>query len=461
MGDFGPPVPPVTTPDLSQSKQLDAIGERNSSLWAYIFATFWATFVSGLKAAITLLSGAFDEVISLIVPFLTASQGETTDGFYDLVAALLNDLLGVEVAGSDLSSAQDNRGRIGAMQQVGSDLFTALANEFIGNQPDAGAGSGPGGLPGTPGTPMTPDQGVAAAKAFIGFALSFSVRQGNVAVLTDALSVHLLGQIREYGEMMAENLGLGRLTRRALQPFIQTMISTPLQQALNQQYRPHVMDEKQLAMAYIRGNIDASDFTSRVQKMGFTDGDIQLLLEDTYTRLPLRHIFKLNETGFLSDSDAQKAIQTLGYNSSDIPLLRQATSLEEVASLDRQYAAHAESDLVSGAISLDTFNSDIDSTTLSAIEKQYWKRNGANRVVRQRKILSLAFYKKAYLDGQVSIDEVLTFMQKLGYTQDDIDLYEVELLSQQAEKKAAAAAKAAKAAAKAAAGTASSTPPAS
>jgi len=85
-----------------------------------------------------LLADGFDEFISLIVPFLTASQGATTSGFYDLVAQLLNDLLGVEVAGSDLSAAADERGRIGAMQQVGRDLFTALGNEFVGNQPDAG-----------------------------------------------------------------------------------------------------------------------------------------------------------------------------------------------------------------------------------------------------------------------------------------------------------------------------------
>jgi hypothetical protein len=448
MGDFGPQIPPVSTPDMAQSKQLEDVGTRQSSIWAYIWATLAANTSTILKAFITWLAGAFDELMSLIVPFLTASQGETTQGFYDLIAALLNDLLGVEVAGSDLSDAQDNRGRIGAMQQVGSDLFTALANEFLGNQPDSGEGEGPGGLPGDAGTPMTPAQGVAAAKAFIGFALSFSVRQGNVSVLTDALSVHLLGQIREYGEMMAENLGLGRLTRRALQPFIQTMISTPLQQALNQQYRPHVMDAKQVAMAYIRGEIDQGDYHDALALQGFKEDDITLMIEDTYTRMPLHHILKLNENNAISDTDAQARIQALGYSVADIPLLRIAINYEEIAALDRQELSHAMTDLYNGVITLDTFTSLVNSSSLGPVVKQAYLRNGANRVKSAHKALGLAFYKKAFLDGQVTIDEVLTELTKLGYGPDDQALYEVELLAELAAKKAKAAAAAAKAAAK-------------
>ena len=266
--------------------------------------------------------------------------------------------------------------------------------------------------------------------------------------LTDALSVHLLGAIREYGEMMAENLGLGRLTRRALQPFIQTLIATPLQQALNQQYRPHVMDEKQLAMAYIRGNLSLADFTTRMQLQGFIDTDIQLLLEDTFTRLPLHDIFQLNETGFLSDQDAQTYIMALGYSRADVPLLRQTALLNEVRALDNQYAKAAVTDFEHGILAQSDFETIIKGTTLPSLVQNQYIRNGENRKLVHRKSLTLAFYKSAFLDGQVTIDEVLTELQNLGYSTNDTALYEVELLSKLAEKKKAAAAKAAKAAAK-------------
>jgi hypothetical protein len=459
--DTGPDASPVTTPDQKALGKSRAQGQIAGG-WA---GNFWAVFASLpaeiLKAAITLTAAAFDEILSLIVPFLTASQGEQTDGFYNLVAGLLNDLLGVEVAGSDLSAAQNDRGRIGAMQQVGGDLFTALANEFIGNQPDAGEGGGPGGLPGTPGQPLTPDQGVKAAKAFIGFLLSFSVRQGNVAVLSDALSWHILGQIREYGEMMAKNLGLSRLGRRALQPFVQTLIATPLQQALNQQYRPHVMDSKQLASAFLRGEIDASDYRRRLTLQGFTDGDIQLLLSDTYTRIPLEDAFLLHENGVLTDSDFQARVAALGFNSSDIGLIVQARQYAAVQGADRAYAKEITTQLANGVITATDYQTAFDALRIPKLEKDALTRNANALLAHHRKQLSLGFLKRAYLDASISLDEYIAHALAMGYSQDDVDLLEIELLFDQKKQAATAAAKAAAAAKKAAGkATTPTTPPA-
>lgn len=447
-GDSGPDVPPVTTPDEKARGKSAGQGLEESGWAGHFFAVFASCAVEILKIVMTALAGVFDEVLSLIVPFLTASQGEQTQGFYDLVAGLLNDLLGVEVAGSDLSAAQDNRGRIGAMQQVGGDFFTALANEFIGNQPDQGEGAGIGGLPGAPGTQLTPEQGVKAAKAFIGFLLSFSVRQGNVAVLTDALSVHLLGQIREYGEMMAKNLGLSRMARRAMQPFVQTLIATPLQQALNEQYRPHVMDAKQLANAYIRGDIDRSDYARRLTLLGFTDGDINLLIADTYTRLPIREAFILHENGVITDADLNQRVAALGFNTSDIPLLLQARMFDSIAGVQREYIKAAVSDFQHGVISQATFDQDVDNTNLPKEEKRWYKILAENRASNKHKQLSLGFLKRAYLNASITLDEYIAHALALGFSQMDVDLLEVELLFEQKQHAATAAAKAAAAAKK-------------
>jgi len=457
-GDTGPDVPPVTTPDEAARGKSQGQGLVDSGLWGDLLAkvTAWAPkFILWLMSQ---LAGLFDELISIIVPVLTASQGQNTPGFNDLVAQLLNDLLGVDVAGDDLNQAQSERGRIGAMQQVGSDFFQTLANEFIGNEPGAGEGGGPGGLPGTPGVPLTPEQGVKAAKAFLGFLLSFSVRQGNVAVFTDALSVHLLGQIREYGEMMAKNLGLSRLARRAMQPFVQTLIATPLQQALNQQYRPHVMDAKQLAAAYIRGEIDRSDYSRRLALLGFTDDDINLLISDTYTRMPLEEVFLLHETGALTDEEMTQRISALGFNTSDIGQIVLARQLMAVQGADRQYARMIVEQLANGIISGADYQSAFDALRLPRLEKDALTRNANALLSHRRKQLSLGFLKRAYLDASITLDEYLQHALALGYSQDDVDLLEVELLFEQKQHAAKAAARAV-AAAKKLAGKTPTTPP--
>ena len=288
--DTGPEVSPVTTPDQKALGKSHAQGQIEGGWAGHFWAVFWGALVEGLKALITGLVGAFDEVLSFFVQFVTAAQGTKTQGFYDLTAAIINDLLGVEVAGSEIAQAGARRGLIGAMQKAGGDFFGVLIDEFLGQQP--GTTRGDTALPGVPGTPMTPAQGVASAKAFIGFILSFAIRQGNLETIATALpeSFRMFEGIRAYGELMAKNLGLGRLSRRALQPLIQTLVSTPLQQALNLQYRPHVLDAKQLAGAYLRGHITVDDYRKGLGLQGFTDTDMGLLIQDTLTRLNLPSI---------------------------------------------------------------------------------------------------------------------------------------------------------------------------
>lgn len=456
--DAGPDVPVVTTPDLGARAALEDAGHEKSGYVPYVLKTIAAALSDMLMAAITGLAGLFDGLMSLLVPFITAGQGIGTGGFYDLVAALLSDLLGVEVTSESLQQAHGQRGTVGAMQAAGADLFNVLANEFLGKSQSPEPGEGIAGLPGAAGTPLTPEQGVKAAQSLLGFVLSFSVRQGNVAVLTDALSWHLLGQMREYGEQMAQNLGLSRLVRQAMRPFIQTLIANPFQEGLNRQYRPHTMDAKQIANAYIRGEIDRSDYADRLKGLGYKDHDIDLLISDTYNRLPFRDVFILHENGIISDSDMQSRIAALGFNTSDIGLMLQARNFESVAGIQREYIKGAISDLQKGAISQATFEADVDNTNLSKEEKHWYKILALNRTSNRHKQLSLGFLKRAYLDASITLDEYIQHALALGYSQADVDLLEVELLFEQKQHATAAAKKAAAAATKAA-GKPPKTPP--
>jgi hypothetical protein len=448
-GDLPPEIPPVTTPDLKDTAKLAGIGISGSGLPANIAGALWASIVDGLKQVLTMIADAFDDVAALLTEFFTSAQGQDTPGFNRLVAAVLSDTLGVEVSAADLQQAQFESGRVGAMRRVGGDLFNTLANEFITGTADSSEGPGIGGLPGRTGEPLTPEQGVEAAKAFIGFALSFAVRQGNVAFLSSAIPWEWLGGIREYGEMMAKNLGLGRLVRRALQPYIQTLISQPLQEALNRQYRPHVLDAKQIASAFIRGDIDRSDYAERLKGLGYKDGDIDLLIADTYTRLNQQELLLLEETGAIGQSDLVKGLQQLGFNTSDVPLLIQARQLETVQGADRKYAAILAVQLLEGHIDQGTYTAAVNALRIPKLEADAITRNAVAEKDIRHKQLSLGFLKRAYFNAAITLDEYIAHAQALGYTPDDVDLLEQELLVEQKINADKIKAKAAKAAAKA------------
>lgn len=457
--DSGPDVPPVTTPDMKERAALADAGHESSGYVEYVLKAIAVTSARVLQIIITQLAGLFDEILSMIVPFVTAGQGIGTGGFYDLVAAILSDLLGVEVTSETLQEAHGKRGAIGAMQAAGGDFFNVLANEFLGKGQGAEPGAGIAGLPGIEGTPLTPQQGVDAAKAFLGFVLSFSVRQGNVAVLTDALSIHLLGQIREYGEQMASNLGLSRLARMAMKPIMTTLVASPLQEGLNRQYRPHTMDAKQIALAYIRGELDRSDYADRLRGLGYKEGDIDLLISDTYNRLPLADVFLLHENGVITDSDLNARVSALGFNSSDIPLMIQARQYGAVQGADRKYADILAAQLFEGTIVQSDYDAEIARLRIPKLEADALTRNAVAHRNHKHKQLSLGFLKRAYLDASITLDEYTTHALALGYTQNDVDILEVELLVSQ---KAAAVKVAAKAlaVAKKAAGKTPTAPPA-
>jgi hypothetical protein len=456
-GDQPPEVPPVTTPDLKTTAKDAAVGISQSGIVEDALVAFFASLIDGLKIVLTIIADLFDDIAALLTEFFTAAQGQDTPGFNRLVAAVLSDTLGVEVSAEQLQQAQFESGRVGAMKQVGADLFNTLANEFVTGTADSAAGAGVGGLPDTGGKPLTPEQGIAAAQSFIGFALSFAVRQGNVAFLSSALPWEWLSGIREYGEMMAKNLGLGRLVRRALQPYIQTLIATPLQQALNKQYRPHMLDLKQLASAYIRGDFDRTEYGNRLALLGVTDTDQNILIADTYTRLPARELLLLHETGFLSDTDLNTGLQHLGFNTADLPNLIQARQLEMLQGVQRGFVDTALSDVQHGRIDLSTFNGDVDATNLPKQVKDWYKIRGANRAANHTRQLSLGFLKKAYFNASITLDEYVAHALLLGFSQDDVDILEQELLVEQKQAADKIKAKAAKIAAKTPKG--SGTPP--
>lgn len=446
--DSGPEVSPVTTPSQKDLGKSHGQGLKESGIVGHFFAVLFDSFIAGMEIIIKALVGVFDEILSLFVGLVTAAQGTNTPGFYDLTAAILNDLLGVKVAGSELAAAARTGGLIGGMKQTGADFFNVLLNELLGQQPSVSGGAA--GLPGAPGQPLTPDQGLSGAAAFLGFILSFAVRQGNLEVISTAIpeSFRMFEGIRAYGELMAKNLGLGRLSRRVLTPILQETVIGPMQLKLNAQYRPKVLDVKQLAAAFIRGDIDRSDYMTGLALAGYTDRDAGILINDTYTRLSVGEIFTLHETGRIDDAEMLTRMQALGYNSFDVPLFRQARVSELVRTIDRAYIVTAITDLHHGLIDLGTFSADVDATILTQEEKAAYKRNGANRAAARGRLLSINFLKKAYLNSSITLGEYLAHAAELGYEQGDIDILEQELLVEQKAEAAKIKAQAAKIAAK-------------
>src|SRR5882762_2267672 len=190
--------------DPSAAAWLAALGIVKSGLIEKYWGTRAAAMVDSATTITAILSGNWDKVMASVGALFLAAQGEKNSGFYDLAAAVVEDLTGVKVDAEQLKQSAFGSGRLAGMETLGGDLYNLLEEEFAPKSGDLEDG----------------DAGPAAT--FLGFLMNFCIRQGNVDAMCEAMPKELgfLSGFRGYGENMAKTLGLGRLARQALKPLI-------------------------------------------------------------------------------------------------------------------------------------------------------------------------------------------------------------------------------------------------
>ena len=80
-----------------------------------------------------------DAIYSTIAEVLTTAQAEGSTGFYELSAALVSDLFGVEIDGNALAQQYASGGRLASVSALGGSIINILASEFMGVYQSSGA----------------------------------------------------------------------------------------------------------------------------------------------------------------------------------------------------------------------------------------------------------------------------------------------------------------------------------
>jgi hypothetical protein len=470
----GPPIV-VTVTDIAdqeldpkQEEKLRAAGRKEAGEPQGLWGAFWAAIADGFLWVLSTFIGLLDKVFAIVARAFLAAQGEKNPQFYELTAALITDLTGVQVDSTQLIAALQQRGRVAAMRAVGGGLFDILSGEFAGVEQQAVVegftepkGSGIGGLPDTK---LSPKQGVDAARAFLGFAMSFAVREGNTDMLAEILP-SIWGwapgrAFKDFAEDFSKSLGIGRLLRLVMRPLINTMVGIPLTWALNQQYRPKELTPAEATRAQLRKFLTTEQLRDELRRAGYNEDKINSLIEQNLKDLTLEELKNLNLAGLLSDDDLDLYLARLGFHPDDAALWHKADDLAEV----RKYSITRATTLVNDFLAGDVSRTDLEDALVA-------KGIGGTRLLLSEKEvstllsiadhlaafprlhLSVAQMHKAFISGIIDVTEWDDFLARRGYSSDDRKILTLQLLmdaGKQAEadklKEARAAAKAAKAA---------------
>jgi hypothetical protein len=343
---------------------------------------------------------------------MTAAQGEHNSSFYDLAAAVVEDLTGVEVDKEALKNSGFGSGRLAGMEKLGGDIYDTLESEFKPESGDLEAGSD------------------APAKRFLGFLMNFAIRQGNVETILSLIpeEYRFVEGIREYGELMAKNLGLGRLARQALKPLITTLVSDPLTYKLQEQYRPKRIGAAPAIKKFFRDPNFEPQMRKELAQEGFTDARIDDLIGDLRPLLAERqlieYLFRFGDvTAGIGGGQSQGIHDRLtqrGYSADDA---------QKLIDLQRPI-------LDKGEIGVLFLNGHIDQpAALLLLNKLGFDDDNAQLVLRAHSLthqhtrrLGLSELKKAFHNAVIDLLELKAHLTTDGYSDDDIQIITLDIL---------------------------------
>jgi hypothetical protein len=420
-GDPFAPVPPttVTISDVVEHEvdpraraRLEALGKKDAGEANGLWAARASGAVDGAGLVASIMTGLVDVVVAQMTKVLTAAQGERNSSFYDLAAAVVEDLLGVKVDAEALKQSYFGSGRLAGMQTLGADLYTVLEDELKPTSGDLEAGDS------------------APAEKFLGFLMNFAIRQGNVETILSLIpEEYRYGDgIRAYGELMAKNLGLGRLARRALQPLIQILVSDPLMYKLQEDYRPKRIGATPAIKKFFRTPDFEPQMRKELAQEGYTDARIDDLITDLRPELSERqlidYLFRFGDVtttvGSGTSLSIRQRLAQRGFSPEDvekqIQLQRPTLKESEIALLFNGGIMDQETAL----IYLNKLGYDDDTAKL-ALRSHSLQHQHARR-------LGLAELKKAFHDNVIDLLELKAHLTTDGYSDDDIQIITLDLL---------------------------------
>lgn len=408
MSNGDQPIPPpadinVPPPDYKQAGNLQGQGTKESGLAERTAAAAVTAVARFIAPLIRILANSMDEILAATATLFQAGQGEGSRGFSDLTAALLGDLLGVEINGAEIFNAFQTRGRIDAMDVAGSKLVDLLKDEFIG------------------GGELTPESGDAAVRTFLGFVLSFAVRQGNVAFLTSLVpeEFRFADGFREYGEQMAKNLGLGRLTRLAFRPLLDILVATPFKWHLNQTYHPQRFNAGVLGNPFLGLTVDHDMIVRDLDLDGWSADRIAELIKIHQKRLSIEELDLVQRYSTLSQSYLDQALRESGYPDELQGAILSIVELKRADAAVGALVAELETRTADGHITIDQLKAYFDALPLSDLEKRYRLEAAQFKVKSPHKALTLGEVQTGFEQGVLTLDDVQAFLVAQGYSADD------------------------------------------
>jgi hypothetical protein len=448
MGDFFapppgypdvPPSPSTPPPNFQQLGENFGIGLTATGASSGLLGSLFDILMRWLTAGIGFVLTYVLKVVAYLIGVLTNIESDASAGYGAVVAATLKNLLNVTVSPSAVASRAAGPGRQAAANAMAQAILGPLFGTVAAN-PSGG---------------VTPSD--AAANNYLAVVMNMELNGWLESWFADAATYHLLEKYGDLKDGITRVLGLGRLSRQAFAPPMKVLVHDPYLALLNKTYRPKNVDAGTAVQAFLRGAVDRPGLTTLLGPQGYTEQEINWLVDIHFKQLSLEDLNWLIQRGTWTTQQAITALTDQGYDSATAQTLLNIAADKELQKYRMEAIAAAEAGFVEGNIDLASWQNLVSGSGLTQVE-QSWILSVAN-IKRQSKVthLSLGQIEQGILDGIMNLNDVKTWAARVNMPADEEAHLELMILFKQSKETATAAAKAAAANAKAAAAQAKAT----
>jgi hypothetical protein len=396
-----------------------AVGAQEGGFWQGLWRTLLDAIPDLVGRLVAAFVSLFVSVGAWIAQIFLSAEAREDPVFARLTEVAIEDLFGVQISIGGPGAA-GRAGRQQAAQTIGQAILRALA---FGGDGAAGA------------QPLAPSS--ARAEQFLTVVTQLALEGWLEGVLFELVSLGQMEKFADLDDMLADVLGLGRLTRRVLAPPLQILVETPYTWLLNRTYRPTLLSPREAIRQYIRGRYTATRLFYELSLAGYKDEDIEALIAVNQQMLSEADVFYLLERGIWSEPQALQHLRDQGWTQEMAQTLLAAMRDRKIDTYRRQAAGEAADAYVRRDIDEQQLRDVLAGLGLPAYEEEWIRRVAGFRREFRTRDLTVSEMEQAVKRGIRTIQDFRAYLLKQGYSFEDAQTLELLLMTDIADAETA------------------------
>jgi hypothetical protein len=422
---------PTKLANDSYKTMMQDMLNRGAPCWlAGILAQGFAAAVFGTSAAVGILLWMFEALAPSLLPiglkFIDVFRKDMDPEVGQVSILVLNELLGTDFKVTGVATKKGLAAHLERAFQVGSKFHQQMLDNFTADEWKTGT------------------VGRGGAERLTGQIINFGTATALLGLAGEVGSVGLFKDFRLIGEQVTSGLGLGRLNRFAMKPLVKTTVELPYTWWLNKTYRPTQFKPGEVINPFTSQLMDKEHIYNAMALAGYSDDKTEELIKLHQKRLSLDDVEILKRWGYWSEDVTHKYLVNLGWPEELADTAGRIPELKRIDGRINKYIDKLEAAVDAGHLAAEDALALIKPLPVTEDERAVIQTTMMSFAKVPHRSLTFTEISQAFADGLLTVDDMVTRFQQLGFNGDDLSVV-VELVllkfAKAEEAKAAAAAR--------------------